>query len=98
MRLFSRKFSTRLPALEKAGLEPGWLPVATRNHRARPIPPCSRPLPIGVILLLFFLLLQFNSYRRVLIVLVTVPLAITGVVPGLLITGNTLLASCPCWG
>jgi len=38
---------------------------------------------------LFFLLLQFNSYRRVLIVLVTVPLAITGVVPGLLITGYT---------
>jgi multidrug efflux pump subunit AcrB len=48
-----------------------------------------KTLPIGIILLLFFLLLQFNSYRRVLIVLVTVPLAITGVVPGLLITGNT---------
>jgi len=48
-----------------------------------------KTLPIGVILLLFFLLLQFNSYRRVLIVLVTVPLAITGVVPGLLITGYT---------
>ncbi len=48
-----------------------------------------KTLPIGVILLLFFLLLQFNSYRRVLIVLVTVPLAITGVVPGLLISGNT---------
>jgi multidrug efflux pump subunit AcrB len=44
-------------------------------------------LPIGLILLLFFLLLQFNSFRRVGIVLVTVPLAITGVVPGLLITG-----------
>jgi multidrug efflux pump subunit AcrB len=44
-------------------------------------------LPIGIILLLFFLLLQFNSFRRVLIVLVTVPLAITGVVPGLLLSG-----------
>ena len=46
-----------------------------------------KTLPIGLILLLFFLLLQFNSFRRVLIILVTVPLAITGVVPGLLITG-----------
>ncbi len=41
-----------------------------------------KTLPIGLILLL-----QFNSFRRVLIILVTVPLAITGVVPGLLITG-----------
>jgi multidrug efflux pump subunit AcrB len=46
-----------------------------------------RTLPIGIILLLFFLMLQFNSFRRVGIVLITVPLAITGVVPGLLITG-----------
>jgi len=46
-----------------------------------------RTLPIGLILLLFFLLLQFNSFRRVDIVLITVPLAITGVVPGLLLTG-----------
>jgi len=46
-----------------------------------------RALPIGVILLLFFLMLQFNSFRRVGIVLITVPLAITGVVPGLLLTG-----------
>lgn len=46
-----------------------------------------KTLPIGLILLLFFLLIQFNSFRRVLIILVTVPLAITGVVPGLLLTG-----------
>jgi multidrug efflux pump subunit AcrB len=46
-----------------------------------------RTLPIGLILLLFFLLLQFNSFRRVGIVLITVPLAVTGVVPGLLLTG-----------
>ena len=44
-------------------------------------------LPLGIILLLFFLLLQFNSFRRVGIVLITVPLAVAGVVPGLLITG-----------
>jgi multidrug efflux pump subunit AcrB len=46
-----------------------------------------KTLPIGLFLLLFFLLLQFNSLRRVLIILVTVPLAITGVVPGLLLSG-----------
>jgi multidrug efflux pump subunit AcrB len=46
-----------------------------------------KTLPIGLFLLLFFLLLEFNSLRRILIILVTVPLAITGVVPGLLITG-----------
>lgn len=44
-------------------------------------------LPLGLILLLFFLLLQFNSFRRVGIVLITVPLAVAGVIPGLLITG-----------
>lgn len=44
-------------------------------------------LPVGLAMLLFFLLLQFNSFRRVAIILVTVPLAVTGVVPGLLLTG-----------
>ena len=44
-------------------------------------------LPLGILLLLFFLMLQFNSFRRVGLVLVTVPLALAGVVPGLLITG-----------
>ncbi|HID48558.1 MAG TPA: efflux RND transporter permease subunit, partial [Chromatiales bacterium] len=44
-------------------------------------------LPLGIILLLFFLLLQFNSFRRVTIILISVPLAVAGVVPGLLLTG-----------
>ncbi len=44
-------------------------------------------LPLGMLLLLFFLLLQFNSFRRVAIVLSTVPLAAAGVVPGLILTG-----------
>jgi multidrug efflux pump subunit AcrB len=45
-------------------------------------------MPVGIVLLLVFLLLQFNSYRRLAMVLVTVPLAATGVVPGLLFSGN----------
>jgi len=47
-----------------------------------------RTLPVGVLLLLVFLLIEFNSFRRVAIILVTVPLAVTGVVPGLLLSGE----------
>ncbi|MBL4833307.1 MAG: efflux RND transporter permease subunit [Pseudomonas sp.] len=42
--------------------------------------------PIGMLLLLFFLLLQFNSFRRVGIILLTVPLAAVGVFPGLVLS------------
>jgi multidrug efflux pump subunit AcrB len=42
-------------------------------------------LPIGGILLLGFLLWQFNSFRLVLLVLTSVPLAAAGVVPGLIL-------------
>lgn len=44
-----------------------------------------RMLPIGILLLLVFLLYQFNSFRLLGIVLVTVPLAVVGVTPGLLL-------------
>ena len=44
--------------------------------------------PVGVLLLLFFLLLQFNSFRRVGIILLTVPLASVGVFPGLVLSGS----------
>jgi multidrug efflux pump subunit AcrB len=43
--------------------------------------------PFGVILLLMFLLWQFNSFRRVGIVLVTIPLAFAGVFPSLAALG-----------
>ena len=45
----------------------------------------TRALPVGGLLLLFFLLAEFNSFRRVAIILTTVPLAAVGVIPGLLI-------------
>lgn len=45
-------------------------------------------LPIGVILLLVFLLIEFNSFRKVLIILITVPLAFSGVPFGLLLTAT----------
>ena len=44
-----------------------------------------KTLPIGILLLLVFLLYQFNSFRLLGIVLVTVPLAVVGVTPGLLL-------------
>ena len=44
--------------------------------------------PVGVLLLLFFLVLQFNSWRRVAIVLLTVPMAAVGVIPGLVLSGS----------
>ena len=44
--------------------------------------------PIGLMLLLLFLLLQFNSFRRVGIILLTVPLATVGVFPGLVLSGS----------
>jgi len=88
----------RLPALDKPA---GVRVVAGGNQESSGEANTAlfKSLPIGVILLLFFLLLQFNSYRRILIVLVTVPLAITGVVPGLLITGNTFgfMSRMPWW-
>ncbi|MCI5106774.1 MAG: efflux RND transporter permease subunit [Pseudomonadales bacterium] len=44
--------------------------------------------PVGILLLLFFLLLQFNSYKRVGIILLTVPLAAAGIFPGLVLTDS----------
>lgn len=44
--------------------------------------------PVGLLLLLFFLLLQFNSFRRLGIILLTVPLASVGVFPGLVLSGS----------
>ncbi len=45
-------------------------------------------LPVGILLLLVFLLWQFNSFRLVGIVLLTVPLAAIGIVPGLILAGQ----------
>jgi multidrug efflux pump subunit AcrB len=41
---------------------------------------------IGVILILFILVIQFNSYRQVLIILLTIPLAMIGVIWGMTLT------------
>ena len=47
-----------------------------------------RAAPIGLLMLIFFLLMEFDSFRRVGIIFVTVPLAGVGVIPGLLLSGQ----------
>lgn len=47
-------------------------------------------LYIGVLLIAAILLLQFNSYRQPFFILMTLPLALIGVLPGLMITGQDL--------
>jgi len=44
-----------------------------------------RSIPLGLMILIVCLLLEFNSYRKLLIILLSVPLVIAGVTPGLLI-------------
>jgi multidrug efflux pump subunit AcrB/outer membrane protein TolC len=44
------------------------------------------PVAIGV--LLFFMMFQFNSFRRMGIVFISIPLAAVGIIPGLVITGE----------
>lgn len=46
-------------------------------------------MPIGLFILLICLMFEFNSFRRVGIILLTVPLCVVGSVPGLLITGSS---------
>jgi len=46
----------------------------------------AAPLAIG--LLVFFMMFQFNSFRRISIVFVSIPLAAVGVIPGLALSGQ----------
>lgn len=46
----------------------------------------SAPLAVG--LLIFFMMFQFNSFRRISIVFVSIPLAAVGVIPGLILSGQ----------
>ncbi|MEM9488093.1 MAG: efflux RND transporter permease subunit [Myxococcota bacterium] len=48
----------------------------------------GKAAPLGMLLLFFFVLIEFNSFRRLFIILSTVPLAATGIVPGLLLSGQ----------
>lgn len=86
---YSAVFDALYRGLESRPLPPGVAVVegGAQEKSGEANEALFQTLPLGIILLLFFLLLQFNSFRRVAIVLITVPLAVAGVVPGLLITG-----------
>ena len=44
-----------------------------------------RSVPIGLLMLIFFLMFEFNSFRKVGLIVATLPLAAVGVIPGLVI-------------
>lgn len=49
-----------------------------------------RSMFVGVLLILFALVVQFNSFKQPLIILITLPLALIGVFPGLMLLGLNL--------
>lgn len=49
-----------------------------------------RSMTVGILLILFCLVIQFNSFKQPLIILITVPLALIGVFPGLMLLGLNL--------
>ncbi|MEN8165531.1 MAG: efflux RND transporter permease subunit, partial [Acidobacteriota bacterium] len=80
-------FGPRLEALElPEGVTVGLGGDAEGSNEANAA--MVRTMPIGILILLGVLLAEFNSFRRVMIILVTVPLAAAGVIPGLLISGQ----------
>jgi multidrug efflux pump subunit AcrB len=48
-----------------------------------------RALPLGLFVLLISLLIEFNSFRRIGIILMTIPLCAVGAVPGLILSRST---------
>ncbi|MCJ8272938.1 MAG: efflux RND transporter permease subunit, partial [Psychrosphaera sp.] len=57
--------------------------VITQSAEAQQALSASMPLVVGLILIL--LVMQFNSYRRALIIVLTIPLSMIGTVSGLLV-------------
>jgi multidrug efflux pump subunit AcrB len=82
-----RQLSVRIPELglpQSVHLE--WGGEAEGSSKANVA--ILRVLPLAVLLLILFILAEFNSFRSLAIVLATVPLAVIGIVPGLLLSGQ----------
>ena len=85
---FSEVLAAAGPALDAADLGPvhlSWGGESEGSGEANAA--LLSAVPVGIGLLLIFLLLEFDSARRASLVLLTVPLAATGVVPGLALSG-----------
>ena len=84
---FSQAISSVQTDLDALDLPPGvrleWGGQSSESGQANKS--ILRNVPIAMMLLLFFLLVEFDSFRRVGIILFTIPLSIAGVVPGLLL-------------
>jgi len=80
-----------IPSLDKLSLTKGVsIQVAgTSKESNKANKSLGGALPIGMILLLVFLLIEFNSFTKVTIILITIPLAFAGVPLGLLLTNTT---------
>lgn len=79
------------PKLEELKLPKGvdYVIAGTSSESDKANQSLGGALPLGIILLLMFLLIEFNSYRKVGIILITIPLAFAGVPIGLLLTNTT---------
>ncbi len=79
-----------MPAIEQLELPPGIRiePGGAAAEASNANSALAGTLPVGLLVLLAFLMWQFNSLRLTGLVLLTVPLAAAGVVPGLLLTGQ----------
>jgi multidrug efflux pump subunit AcrB len=79
------------PALKQIDLPQGvkLLVAGTSQESDKANKSLGGALPIGMILLLMFLLIEFNSFMKVGIILITIPLAFAGVPLGLLLTNTT---------
>lgn len=78
------------PRLDRVALPPGvrWEVGGEAEGSGDANAALLRTLPIGLLMLLLFLMGEFNSFRGVAIVMAAVPLAAVGVVPGLAFSGQ----------
>lgn len=81
---FSSVLSTLKPELDGLAGDTRWELGGLAEGSGEANASLISALPLGLALLIAFLLAEFNSYRRTLIIGVTVPLAAVGVIPGLL--------------
>jgi len=77
-----------LPQLDNIDFPPGvqYYVAGAVKESGKANQSLGKALPIGIIMLLMFLLIEFNSFKKMVIILVTVPLAFAGVPFGLLLT------------
>lgn len=81
------EFKEKLTQIElPAGISIEFGGDAAASEKANSSIATSAPLAVG--LLIFFMMFQFNSFRRIGIVFVSIPLAAVGVIPGLVLSGQ----------